>query len=242
VASIRNISKLIISLILTIPVCNSSYGFSSLSVGGFQGYQVVKQTESIYKTTSTLASLPTFGLQFQFQTTIGSQFGMRFKYENIIVKFQTPPEGFLSAETFRTTCAALELPYQHSIHWQSFIKIARKERVLFNIDDTLRFSIYKSKSWDLGYGVNYDSENKGGLIYGTGTTISVLDFASKDINNIEATHLGVDFEIRAKVGWIYEVGLGTIFRAIYSNFYMPNSIDKNTGREIKFFGEVLKSF
>ncbi len=70
----------------------------------------------------------------------------------------------------------------------------------------------------------------------------LLNFQSKDINNIPASHLGTDFEIRAKIGWIYEVGWGHIFRAIYSTFYMPNNIDKNTGKEIKFFGEIIKSF
>jgi hypothetical protein len=242
VSSLKNKFKIIFLYFLTFLVSFSAYGFSSISFGGFQGYQVVIQKESIYKTTSTLASLPTIGLQFHFQTTLASQFGFRFKFEYITVKFQTPPEGFLSAENFKTTNLTIELPYQHDLRWQSFLKLARRERVLFNIDDTLRMNMYKSQSYDLGYGLNYDSQNTGGLVYGAGSTLSLLSFNSKNINNIPDRNLGVDMEIRAKVGWIYEIGWGTILRAIYSNFYMPNTIDKNTGREIKFFGEVLKSF
>lgn len=227
---------------LTILVNQEAYGFSSISFGGFQGYQVVSQKESLYKTNSTLASLPTIGLQFQFQTTLSAQVGFRFKYEAINVKFQTPPEGFLSTETFQTTSIGIEIPFQHNLHWQSFVKIAKKERILFNIDQTLRFNLYKSTAMDYGLGLNYDSQNLGGLVYGTGASISLLNFQSKDINNIPASHLGTDFEIRAKIGWIYEIGWGHIFRAIYSTFYMPNNIDKNTGKEIKFFGEIIKSF
>lgn len=223
-------------------VSNTAYGYSSISAGAFQGYQVIVQKESLYKTTTTLASTPTFGAQLQFQTTLGERFGLRFKYESVLVKYKTPSIAILSSENFRIINYIFEIPYQHSIHWQSMIKIAKKERVLFNIDRSLKFYLYKSTSVDYGYGISYDSENQGSLVYGAGTVLSMINFKSKDINNIEANNIGVDFEVRAKIGWIYESGWGVIFRSMYSTFYMPNNIDKNTGKEIKFFGEFVKSF
>lgn len=233
---------LLITFFLSTFVNISAYGYFSISAGAFQGYQVVKQTETLYKTTTFLASLPMIGIQFHFQTTLVSQLGLRFKYEQINVKYQTPPAGFLSAETFSTTNLVMEIPYQHTIHWQSFIKIAQKERILFNIDENIRLSIYKSACRDYGYGINYDSQNTGGWVYGAGSTLSLLSFKSKDINDVPDKNYGYDFEMRAKLGWLYENGWGNIFRAIYSNFYMPNTIDTNNGTEIRLFGELLKSF
>lgn len=238
----KTILKLFFSFSLINLVGNFAYGYSSVSAGGFQGYQVIFQNESLYKTTSTMASLPTIGIQFQFQTTLGDWYGLRLKYEAINVKFQPPDQGFLSDQTFKTTNVTVEIPFQHSIHWQSFLKLAKRERILYNIDDNFRFDLYKSKITDIGYGLNYDSQNLGGLVTGVGSTFSLLFFESKDINDTPANNLGVDFEIRGKLGWLYESGWGAILRINFATFYMPNNIDKNTGREIKFFGEFVKSF
>jgi hypothetical protein len=181
-------------------------------------------------------------MQFQFQTTLYSNFGFRFKYEAIAIKFQRPPNGFLSSENFKTANLTIELPYQHNVHWQSFLKLAKKERVLYNVGLGRRLDLYKSKIDDFGYGLNFDSQNLGTLVYGIGTTISLLHFKGQDLNSNPDKNFGAEFEIRAKLGWLYESGRGAILRTNFSTFYMPNDIDKNTGKEIRFFGELINSF
>jgi len=238
----KNFHKYFSLLFLTFFVNNIAHGYSSVSAGAFQGYQVITQQESAFKTTSTMASLPTIGMQFQFQTTFGNRFGLRIKYENISVTYNPPPQGLVSKKSFKTSNLIFEIPFQHSVHFQSIIKISQRERILYNLDETFQFELYKSKITDLGYGLNYDAQNLGGLVSGFGSTLSVLLFDSHDINNNSDRNLGLDFETRVKLGWIYESGWGNIIRASYTLFYMPNNIDKNTGREIRFFGELIKSF
>ena len=191
---------------------------------------------------STIASLPTIGAQFQFQTVLAPRIGFRFKLEQITVKFTAPPEGLLSQSSFQTTNVTIELPYQYNIFVQPFLKIAQKERILYNLDDTLRYDLYKSKVYDLGLGINLDAQNLGGLVTGVGSTASLLYFNSKDINNNTEKNVGFDFEIRAKLGWLFENGWGNIYRTSYSTFIMSNKNTDNTGREIRFFGEIIRAF
>jgi hypothetical protein len=223
-------------------LADQTHGFSSLSVGAFQGYQVVYQKEDLYRTNSTLASMPTVGGQFLYQRAFMSRFGFRLKAELIKVKYFTPPNGFLSAESFHTLNVTSEIPYQLTTHTQTFLKIGKKERVLYNLNDALRLSLYKAKIDEYGLGFNFDSQNLGGLVLGASIAASYLKFKSQDINGIVSYNSGYEAEVRGKFGWILENGWGQIFRANFSYFSMPADRQENTGKEIRFFGEIIKSF
>ncbi len=235
--------RLFYFFLLIILINQKALAFTTIGFGAFQGYQTIKQSEDIFLTTSTLASTPTIGVQFQLQQTIGSRYAFRLKYEKINVKFITPPNGFsLTAETFQTQNIITEYAFAHNLHWQSFIKIAWKERILYNLDINLAFHLYKAKLHEYGYGFAYDTQNLGGLVLGAGASISLLQFDSHNLNNVTEKNLGADFELRGKLGWIYEIGWGNILRVSYNTFYMPMDHQSNVGQELRFFGEFVKTF
>jgi hypothetical protein len=219
-----------------------SSAYYTLSAGAYQGWQAIVQKEDIFQVTTELASLPTFGAQVQFQTTLSTRFGFRFKYEIITVKFQTPPDSLLSQETFSTQNFTVEIPYQYNLDFQTLLKIAHKQRILFNIDEYLRIDLYRSDITEIGLGITRDTLNDGGLVAGAGLTGSVLYFTSKNLANDHFTKIGFEAEFKAKLGWIYENGLGHMFRFHYYKFSMPSNSEHNTGQELKYFGELLYSY